>query len=184
MSYHKITILSICIFTACSGNHGSDSSKNIADANSTGNDARFSCIVDGQLVSGGPIDQMQLYNIAKIDQVDEGKELLFYLNDAKNPDSIQNFVHALRFSIPCKIGPVNFGHDENGWGIEVDIQTARDHQATYFSDSFTANVTRISSTNAAGTFSGKFELREGVYSTGFKKEIEVTDGKFDIPMKK
>ncbi|MDP4258614.1 MAG: hypothetical protein Q8937_10320 [Bacteroidota bacterium] len=192
MVFNKIifaTILPICLLTACSGNNSSGAIKNrddggLAGTSSSGNEAHFSCIIDGQSVSGGAADPMQIFNIGSINDVDEGQELLFFLNDAKSAEAIPNSAHALRFSIPCKTGSVSFGHEENGWGIEVDIRADKDHQATYFSDSFTVNVTKISSTNATGTFSGKFTLREGAYSSGYKKEIEVTDGKFDVPMKK
>ena len=169
-------MLAAASITGCSGSS--------AGTNSTGNEAHFSCIIDGQSVSGGAADQMQIYNVGSTNEVTEGKELLFYLNDAKTPETMQNVAHALRFSIPCKTGPVSFGHDENGWGIEVDLNPDKDHQATYFSDSFIVNVAEISSTRATGTFSGKFRLREGALSGNAKKEIEVTGGKFDVPMKK
>ena len=145
-------------------------------------DAHFSCIIDGQAVSGGAIDQIQFYNTGSIVDVDQGKELLFYLNDAKSAETTSDFAHALRFAIPYKTGTVSFGPDEDGWGIEVDIKPDKDHQATYFSDSFTVNVSSLSATRTAGTFSGKFKLSEDAFSSDYKKEIEVTDGKFDIPM--
>jgi len=187
MAFNKIITLSISLFTACSGNHSTSVTQNdstSAGTNSAGSGAHFTCIIDGHPVSGGAVDQMQIFNIGTINEVDEGKELLFYLNDAKSPETIQNFSYALRFSIPCKTGPVSFGHDENGWGIQVDIKPDIVHQVTYLSDTFHVNVTTISSTNATGTFSGKFSLREGANSANYKKGIEVTNGKFDVPMKK
>ncbi|HEY2720550.1 MAG TPA: hypothetical protein VGI82_02425, partial [Chitinophagaceae bacterium] len=108
-----------------------------------------------------------------------GKELLFYLSDPKGTNS--QGMHSLRFSVPDKAGTSSFGPEENGWGIEVDIKIDKDHRATYFSDSFTINITSLSGTRVAGTFSGKFKLREGASDADYKKEIDVTDGKFDIP---
>ncbi|MEO8852434.1 MAG: hypothetical protein ABI359_01555 [Ginsengibacter sp.] len=174
---------------SCSGNNSSSATKksddsNSSTTNSSADDAHFSCTIDGQTVSGGVIDQMQWYNTGSIVDVEQGKELLFYLSDAKSVETAAIFSHALRFAIPYKTGTVSFGPDEDGWGIEVDIKPDKDHQATYFSHSFTVNVSTLSSTRTAGTFSGKFKLREDALSPNYKKEIEVTDGKFDIPMGK
>lgn len=182
-------IIPVLFFISCSGNNGTPATKNIGESNSSGtnspaDDAHFSCTIDGQAVSGGAIDQMQLYNTGSIVDVDQGKELLFYLSDAKSAETATVFSHALRFAIPNKTGTVSFGPDEDGWGIEVDIKPDKDHQATYFSDSFIVNVSNLSSTRTAGTFSGKFKLRKDALSPDYKKEIEVTDGKFDIPMRK
>ncbi|MEP7252953.1 MAG: hypothetical protein ABI683_11260 [Ginsengibacter sp.] len=192
MKYLKLllpVIISIAFLISCSGNNSADVTKNNDATNkpaaaSGGGDAHFSFTIDGQAVSGGAIDQMQLYNTGSIVDVDQGKELLFYLSDAKSAETSTVFAHALRFAIPYKTGTVSFGPDEDGWGIEVDIKPDKDHQATYFSDSFTVNVSNLSSTRTAGTFSGKFKLREDALSPDYKKEIDVTDGKFDIPMNK
>lgn len=172
----------------CQGCGSSNTGEQVTPANSTASETsspsnvKFSCTIDGQAVSGGPKDPLQFYNIGSINEVGEGKELLFYLNDAKSGEQIQDFTHALRFSIPCKTGTSSFGHEENGWGIEVDIKSDKDHQATYFSDSFTVTISDLSSAHASGTFSGKFKLREGALNPDYKKEIEVTDGKFDVPV--
>lgn len=181
-------IIPAAFLISCSGSNSAPTTKNSDDnkssaTNSSAADAHFSCTIDGQPVSGGAIDQMQFYNTGSIVDVDQGKELLFYLSDAKSAETATVFSHALRFAIPYKTGIVSFGPDEDGWGIEVDIKTDKDHQATYFSDSFTVNVSTLSSTRTAGTFSGKFKLREDALSPDYKKEIEVTDGKFDIPMR-
>ncbi len=57
------------------------------------------------------------------------------------------------------------------------------HTAIYNSDSFTINITSLSASRVSGTFTGKFSLNGNINDTD-KKEIEVTDGKFDIPMVK
>ena len=185
-------IMPIFFLIACSGNNSAITTKssdasNSSGTNSSANEAHFSCVVDGQPVSGGIIDdgmqQTNGYqsNIAYIGDVDEGKELLFYLSDPKSANS--QGVHSLRFSVPDKTGSSSFGPDEDGWGIEVDIHINKGHTAIYNSDSFTINITSLSATRVSGTFSGKFSLNGNITDTD-KKEIEVTDGKFDIPIKK
>ncbi len=187
-----LIILPVVFLVSCSGNNSAVAIKNSDDSdssgtNSSGNEARFSCTIDGQPVSGGIIDdgmqQTNGYqsNIAYIGDVDEGKELLFYLSDPKSANS--QGVHSLRFSVPDKTGSSSFGPDEDGWGIEVDIHINKGHTAIYNSDSFTINITSLSATRVSGTFSGKFSLNGNITDTD-KKEIEVTDGKFDIPIKK
>ncbi|MEO7049450.1 MAG: hypothetical protein ABI091_29365 [Ferruginibacter sp.] len=184
-----VIIIPIAFLISCSGNNGSSAVKSSDDDNpselvSPEAEAHFSCVVDGQPVSGGAIDQMQFYNTAGIQDIDKGKELLFYLADTKSSEASSLFIHSLRFSIPAKTGSISFGPDEDGWGVEVDIKSDKDHQATYFSDSFTVNVSSLSSARTSGTFSGKFKIREDALSSNYKKEIEVSDGKFDIPMRK
>jgi hypothetical protein len=185
-------IIPVLFFLSCSGNNSTETTKNSDNSNSSatnssGNEAHFYCIIDGQPVSGGIIDdglqQTNGYqsNVAYIVDVDQGKELLFYLSDPKNTNS--RGVHSLRFAVPDKTGSMSYGPEEDGWGIEVDIKNTDGKEATYFSDSFTIDVTTLSSTRTGGTFSGKFKIREDALSPDYKKEIEVTDGKFDIPMK-
>lgn len=191
---HYIKLLSAIIVSAnllfgCSGSNANGGNKNVSSSvnesttSSSGN-AHFSCVVDGQPVSGGIIDdglqQASGYksNVAYIVDVDQGKELLFYLSDPKSTSS--QGVHSLRFAVPDKTGSSSFGPDENGWGIEVDIIVNKDHTARYNSDSFTIDITSLSATHVSGTFSGKFTLN-GNINDADKKEIEVTDGKFDIP---
>jgi hypothetical protein len=176
-----VMLLSL-VLGACSNNGTAPGNK---EAVSSPGDAHFSCVIDGQSVSGGLIDdgfqQANGYqsNAAYIDDVDEGKELLFYLSDSKSTGS--RGIHSLRFSVPDKMGNESFGHEENGWGIEVDILVNKQHTARYNSDSFTINITTLSATRVSGTFSGKFSLHGNIDDTD-KKEIEVTDGKFEIPI--
>jgi hypothetical protein len=119
---------------------------------------------------------MQEYNTAFTDDVDEGKELLFYLTDAKSGDPRPQSAHSLRFSVPYKTGRSSFGHEENGWGIDIHIPPDKDHAGRYLSDTFTINITSLSATRVSGTFSGKFDSENLD-----KKPIAITDGKFDIP---
>jgi hypothetical protein len=188
------TTLLVCLVIACASNlpasttnSGSTggSGNNSASANSSVGKAKFSCVVDGKPVSGGQISSYQgpegyQSNEAHIVDVDQGKELLFYLSDPET--STSQGVHSLRFAVPDKTGSSSFGPDEDSWGIEVDILVNDKHTARYNSDSFTINVTNLSATRVSGTFSGKFTLNGNITDTD-KKAIEVTDGKFDIPMK-
>ena len=185
-----IILLTVFLF-ACSGNNNNKTSSPgdkktdpPSTVTSSAGNASWSCIIDGQAVSGGQVKSYQgpegyQSNEAHTGDVDEGKELLIYLSDTKSASS--QGAHELRFSIPDKTGSSTFGPDENGWGIEVDINVNKDHTARYNSDSFTVNISNLSATRVSGSFSGKFKLNGNITDTD-KKEIEVTDGKFDIPM--
>lgn len=191
LKFLSLFIISAVLLIACSGNNSKGKTENndassSTSANSSVGEAHFSCVVDGQPVSGGQIKSYQgpegyQSNEAHIVAVDQGKELLFYLSDPKSPNT--QGVHSLRFAVPDKTGSSSFGPDEDGWGIEVDIIVTEGHTARYNSDSFTIDITNLSDTRVSGTFSGKFSLNGNITDTD-KKEIEVTDGKFDIPMKK
>jgi hypothetical protein len=191
VKFLSLTILLTFFLFACSENNNNKTSSSgdketappPTTTSSAGN-ANWSCVIDGQPASGDLIGLENILghqtNAAYIDDVDEGKELLFYLSDTKKAYT-QGF-HLLRFSVPAKAGISSFGPEENGWGIEVDIIVNKDHTARYNSDSFTINVNTLSATRVSGTFSGKFSLNGNINDTD-KKAIEVTDGKFDIPMK-
>ncbi len=183
-----LIILPVTLLIACSGNNSKRTTENndtssSSSANSSVGEAHFSCVIDGQHVSGSIIDNGLQYsyqsNMAYIDEVDKGKELLFYLSDSKNADSPA--VHTLRFSVPDKAGTSSFGHEEDAWGIQVSINVNKNHTAIYNSDSFTINIISLSASRVSGNFSGKFEFHGNIDDTD-KNEIEVTDGKFDIPV--
>lgn len=173
------------LLVACSGGSGSsgsptkdsDSLKPSSSGTSSSANAQFSCLIDGQPVSGGTVDDQQQYNTAFIVDVDQGKELLFSLQDSRSAQPNFEPPHSLRFAVPYKVGKSSFGHEENGWGIMVDILADKNHTVQYNSDSFTIDITSLSATRVSGTFSGKFraDTPDGV------KDMEITDGKFDIP---
>ena len=191
LNFLSLIILSATLLFACSGNNNNKTSSPLdkktdppSTVTSSAGNASWSCIIDGQAVSGGQVKRYQgpegyQSNEAHTGDVDEGKELLIYLSDTKSTNS--QGVHELRFSVPYKTGISSFGPDENGWGIEVDINVNKDHTARYISDSFTVNISNLSATRVSGTFSGKFSLNGNINDPD-KKAIEVTDGKFDIPM--
>lgn len=167
------------------GNKDAATDNNASSSNSSPGNASWSCVIDGKAVSGGQISSYAgpegyQSNEAHIVEVDQGKELLFYLSDPQAANT--QGVHTLRFGVPNKTGISSFGTDEDGWFIDITILVNDKHEANYNSDSFTINVTSLSATSVSGTFSGKFSLNGNITDTD-KKEIEVTDGKFDIPMK-
>ena len=186
-------ILSTVFLFACSGKSnnktsllGDKKTDPPSTSTSSASNASWSCVIDGQPVSGGQISSYQgpegyQSNEAHIVDVSQGKELLFYLADPESTSS--QGVHSLRFAVPDKTGSMSYGPEEDGWGIEVDIVVNKDHTARYFSDSFTINIASLSAAGVSGTFSGKFTLNGNITDTD-KKEIEVTDGKFSIPMTK
>jgi hypothetical protein len=191
LKFLSLTIL-LTVFLSCSGNNNNNTSLSAdketdppSTAASSHGNASWSCVIDGQQVSGGQVSSFQgpegyHGNEGHIVDISQGKELLFYLSDTKSATA--GGVHSLRFAVPDKTGSSSFGPDEDGWGIEVDIVINKYHTARYFSDSFTINVNTLSDTRVSGTFSGKFTLNGNITDTD-KKEIEVTDGKFDIPMR-
>lgn len=197
MKFLKIVLLSIfsaIILFSCSGNNNgpADSSNNIeatqspSTTSSSGN-ASWSCVIDGQPASGNILDKDQQYNAGYTTDVDKGKSLQFKLTNIKTDDPLASFTRSLRFSIPDKSGNMTFGHDEDAWGIQVNIIPEKVGDAfpvataQYNSDSITVNITNLSSTRVTGTFSGKFMISPDTPKGG-KDFINITDGKFDIPM--
>ena len=196
MKYFKILaalILPAAFLFSCSGNTSNDaSSANDAGAMQAGTTASagntsWSCVIDGEPASGSILDKNQGYNAAYIMDVDNGKSLLFRLTNIKTDDPLSGFTRSLRFSIPDKSGNMFFGHDEDAWGIQVNIIAEKKGDelpkdiAEYNSDSITVNITSLTGSRVSGTFSGKF-IPGPDTPKGGKDYIYITDGKFDIPM--
>lgn len=193
----KITslfILTAGLLFSCSGNNSTNNSaadpKEAAQstqADSPAGSTSWSCVIDGEPASGNILDKDQQYNAAYTTDVDKGKSLQFKLTNIKTDESLASFTRSLRFSIPDKSGNMTFGHDEDAWGIQVNIIPEKTGDAfpvataQYNSDSITVNITNLSSTRVSGTFSGKFMLGPDTPKGG-KDFINITDGKFDIPM--
>lgn len=192
----KITalfILTTSLLFSCSGNNTNNNSAGDAEAmqstpaNSPAGNASWSCVIDGEPASGNIADKDEQYNAAYTTDVDKGKALLFKLTNMKTDDPLASFTWSLRFSIPDKSGNMVFGHDEDAWGIQVNFIPEKVGDALpiattqYNSDSITVNITNLSSTRVTGTFSGKFMLSPDTPKGG-KDFINITDGKFDIPM--
>lgn len=193
----KITVLFILttgFLFSCSGNSATNNSANdtkedtqSTPANSSGGNTSWSCVIDGKPASGNILDKDEQYNAAYTTDVDKGKSLQFKLTNIKTDDPLASFTRSLRFSIPDKSGNMTFGHDEDAWGIQVNIIPEKKGDefpvatAQYNSDSITVNITSRTVTRVAGTFSGKFMLGPDTPKGG-KDFINITEGKFDIPM--
>ena len=195
LNFVTLIILFAALLISCSSNSGNNknsptnSDPNIsssASSTSSGNTS-WSCVIDGEPASGNILDKDQQYNAAYITDVDKGKSLQFKLTNIKTDEPLGSFTRSLRFSIPDKSGNMTFGHDEDAWGIQVNIIPEKVGDAfpvataQYNSDSITVNITNLSSTRVSGTFSGKFMLGPDTPKGG-KDFIDITDGKFDIPM--
>jgi len=182
----QITLIPLSLLYSCNGNGNADVSKDSttsstsstknSDANSTG-DASFSATLDGVKISGGKIDDMQLQNTAFIYPTadNNGKKLLFYLYS----DKTGNDSYSLMFAIPDKTGSFTKNlHDEQPFDITLDFLGG--DLSRYIAQAVTIDITSITASRVTGTFSGKLALSPDT-PNGTKKEIAVTDGKFDIP---
>jgi hypothetical protein len=178
-----LAVASLLLF-ACNGkdsktkaNKESDNTNaSTSDAASKG-DASFSANLDGVNISGGKIDDMQLQNTAFIYPTadNSGKRLLFFLySDKKGNDA-----YSFRFSVPDKTGSFTKNlHDDQPFDITLDFLGG--DLSRYTAGSVTVNITSVTASRIAGSFSGKFTLSNDT-PNGTKKEVTVTDGKFDIP---
>lgn len=177
-SFSAVTILVALLFS-CNGNKSSNiKTANASEpfASATGK-ASFSANIDREAISGGAIDDMQLQNTAFIYPTADssGKKLLFFLHSDKKGDMAWSF----RFSIPDKTGPfIKKDRDDQPFDITLDFLGG--DNSRYGAEDVTVNIISVTSSMVTGTFSGKFLL--GVDTpNGIKKEVTVTDGKFDVP---
>ena len=179
-------LLSACLLSACSGNNAKTNTGSPSDnpgtsgATSSG-DASFSATIDGSNISGHGIDEMQLMNTAFIYPGREdknSKRLLFNLDSTKDSSDTKPD-YAFTFSIPDKEGVFTKNlHDGQPYDIFLGFLTG--DLSRYTSQAVTVNLTSITASRIAGTFSGKFILSNDT-PNGKKREVTVTDGKFDIP---
>ncbi len=175
-------IISACLFFSCSGNNTSAQiNRNTSDvsqaATNIAGKASFSANLDGVNISGGKIDDMQLQNTAFIYPTadNSGKRLLFFLYSDKKGNDACSF----RFSVPDKVGPFTKNiHDGRPFDITLDFLGG--DNSRYWAETVTVNITSITAAKTGGTFFGKFSLSDDT-PKGTKKEVTVTDGKFDIP---
>ncbi len=185
---HIKTFIAICmtgsfLFFSCNGNSNANINKQSADdkastSNTSSNgDASFSANLDGVKISGGKIDDMQLQNTAFIYPTadNNGKKLLFYLYSDKTGNDSYSFM----FAIPDKTGSFTKNlHDEQPFDITLDFLGG--DLSRYLAEAVTVNITSVTATRITGTFSGKLALSPDT-PNGTKKEVTITDGKFDIP---
>lgn len=180
-------LFTLLLFTACSGTSGpSGASGDATPASGSPGNATWSASIDGQVVNGTGIDGLQQRNAAY--QIVTGstndKALLFYLFDTKDGTDNAKFTHSMRFCIPNKEGAKHIDRsspDHNLFGITVNLVPEDNGIVRYNSNNIDVTITAITASHVTGTFSGKFDLSADTPNAP-KKEITVTDGKFDIPM--
>ena len=180
-NFSAVIILVISLFS-CNGNKSSNGNNSkttdasTPSANGAGKSS-FSANIDGEAISGGTIDDMQLENTAFIYPTADstGKKLLFFLHSDKKGDMAYSF----RFSIPDKTGTF-IKKDRDDQPFDISLHFLGGDLSGYGAEDVTVNIISVTSSKVTGTFSGKFLL--GVDSpNGTKKEVTVTDGKFDVP---
>jgi hypothetical protein len=161
---------------ATSGGAGGAANPDAASDTTTLDKATFSALIDGEPVSGGAVDGMQQENAAYtiLNGPDNAPTLLFYLFDAKVPDD-PNFSHSLRFQLPKQVGTASKAY----LGLNVILDPT--HVAKYNASNPVITITSLTATRLSGTFSGKMSVSPDTPNAP-KKEVTVTDGKFDIPM--
>lgn len=180
-NFSAIIILLALLFS-CNGNKPSNSNSTTttdasAPATSAAGKSSFSANIDGEAISGGKIDDLQLENTAFIYPTADssGKKLLFFLHSDKKGDMAYSF----RFSIPDKTGSFT-KKDRDDQPFDISLHFLGGDLSGYGAEDVTVNIISVNDKNVTGTFSGKFLL--GVDSpNGTKKEVTVTDGKFDVP---
>ena len=185
-SFSAIIISAFLLFS-CTGNKSSNNSNtsngspSSANTSSTSTDkpakGSFSANIDGEAISGGEIDDLQLQNTAFIYPTADssGKKILFFLYSDKKGDMAYSF----RFSVPDKTGTF-IKKDRDDQPFDVSLHFLGGDLSGYGAEDVTINIISVTSSKVTGTFSGKFLL--GIDSpNGTKKEVTVTDGKFDIP---
>lgn len=157
-----------------------------AVSSSTGSrmDASFSATIDGVNVTGRGVDGLQQQNAAYVlpQQGAGEKYALFILYSTKDGDDTKPN-YSLRFRFPPHTGTyVHRGsYDTCTCDITLNKNIASGTLARYSADTVTINVTSMTPTRIAGTFSGNFKLSNDT-PRATQKRATITDGKFDLPM--
>ena len=181
-NYFLFAVASLLLF-ACNGKDSKNPNKESDNTNASTSDApakgdaSFSANLDGVNISGGKIDDMQLQNTAFIYPTadNSGKRLLFFLySDKKGNDA-----YSFRFSVPDKTGSFT-KNIRDGQPFDITLDFLGGDLSRYTAKSVTVNITSVTASRITGTFSGKLALSIDT-PNGTKKEVTVTDGKFDIP---
>jgi hypothetical protein len=163
------------LFVSCSGATGNagnaGAAGNAAGSAETGvstgsGNASFSCKLDGVAFSSNKCTD----NLNAAFRLKGGeKHIFFMLCDPDNP------VQKLNFEVPGQTGSTTLnitpkyvygGYTDPNW-------------ISYNDDGLIITISSISDTRVSGSFSGQYKAPTG--STQVKQEIQVTDGKFDIP---
>ena len=179
-NFSALIILVLLLFS-CNSNKQSNNNSKTNDASASSASAAgkssFSANIDGEAISGGEIDNLQLQNTAFIYPTADssGKKLLFFLDSDKKGDMAYSF----RFSVPDKTGTF-IKKDRDDQPFDISLHFLGGDLSGYGAEDVTVNIISVTSSKVTGTFSGKFLL--GIDSpNGTKKEVTVTDGKFDVP---
>lgn len=174
-------IISACLFFSCNGNNTStknDSNSSDASTGSVGKSS-FSASIDGVNVSGGETGELQTQNTAFIipGHEENSTELNFLLcSDEKSNES-----YIFTFFIPNRTGALVKKLQDGQSEISLCLMSNGQPKLCYEAAGVTINITSITATRVAGTFSGKYSLDRDIYK-GAKTEVTVTDGQFDIPL--
>ena len=185
-----LLILSACLIAACSGNTLSKNNSVVSDApkssdgstSSASGNAVFSYNLNGTKISGGKVDDNQAYNTVWINKNDGGEKFTFFLNDVLQANT-NTYAHSLKFTIPGKTGTVSLVPNDDNKVIELFLPNGDGSKTDYYTnEDFTVTINNSSATRVSGTFSGKMKLIAG--QPGSSAEFNITDGKFDLPLRK
>ena len=186
ISFLFVSISALTLLSCASNaqkNGSKDGPSRSADQSPAAGDASFSCNIDGVAVKGNETGELQLQNAAYIYPPKDGKEqtVLFILISNKVGDDFYSF----RFSFPDKPGTytkTKENKDACNCNLMLDYYLKSSNNfSRYNEDAITVTITSITATRISGTFSGKFRLSADTRSQQYKPQIEVTDGKFDLP---
>lgn len=184
--------LSAILWTAC-GNSSSTPTTAAGNATTTptatpaaaggGANGSFSAVFDGIPVSGTGTDQpLQQLNSAFVYDSDSGQtKLLIDLCTWKNPDE-GKFTHSIRFWAPNETGTWTIDENSplhNKYSLYLDVDTGS--MSRFTMGTFTLTITSVNGTHVTGTFSAHLTLSNDT-PRGPKKSMDVTDGKFDVPI--
>jgi len=144
--------------------------------------ATFSCDLDASSISGSGVDEMQQRNTAFIYPMPvTGDHVMFTLYSTKDGNDPKPD-YSIRIYVPRKTGTytITDADDDADNHNYVTIDFLSGDFSRYRQGNFTVTITSISSTRVSGTFSGKGVLSNDT-PRGTKKEITLSNGKFDVP---
>ena len=169
-----IVLIPLSLFCSYNANGNSNTLKGTTSGifsgpYATGDDASFSCMLDGKKFSGSGTDQN--INAAFHLKGDQKGQIFIRFSDLNNPEEKLNFqVAAKEGSTTINVTPTYsyIGYVTKGY-------------INYFDNPLTVTITSLTAARVSGTFSGTYTLSKGSAGSNAKQTIEVTAGKFDIP---
>jgi hypothetical protein len=182
-----LLLFSVFLFVACTNGNRPATAGSAADKETAGaaaaDDGSFSAVIDGQAITGKGTDGLQLKNRAFTypAQGNTDKYILFDMLSDKNADDFYSF----RFYTPAKEGEFTVQNAKKSgyrFSIRLDFNLRSvDNFAIYTADSVMVVVSTLSSSRISGTFTGEFKLSDLTRSKPYKSQVNITNGKFDIP---